>query len=75
VANCSTPSSRWWPSVDPLGTGLETGQDHCSKDVLGEIEWAKASLIAPADYPAHVIPDRRDCPVDPAHFVRIFDTL
>jgi DNA helicase-2/ATP-dependent DNA helicase PcrA len=54
-------------------TGLEPDKTLLA-DVLGEIEWAKASLIAPADYPAHVIPDRRDCPVDPAHFVRIFDT-
>ncbi|MGO1948265.1 MAG: ATP-dependent helicase, partial [Mycobacteriaceae bacterium] len=42
-------------------------------DLLGEIEWAKASLIAPADYPAHIVPDRRDCPVTPQEFVRIFD--
>ncbi|AGP31362.1 ATP-dependent DNA helicase UvrD2 [Corynebacterium terpenotabidum] len=42
-------------------------------DLLGEIEWAKSSLIAPGDYPAHIIPDRRDCPVDPEQFVRIFE--
>lgn len=43
------------------------------KDLLGEIEWAKSSLIAPEDYPAHIGPDRRDCPVAPEQFVRIFE--
>lgn len=42
-------------------------------DLLGEIEWAKASLIAPTAYPAHIGPDRRDCPVDPEKFVKIFE--
>lgn len=42
-------------------------------DLLGEIEWAKSSLIAPEDYPAHIGPDRRDCPVAPEQFVRIFE--
>lgn len=42
-------------------------------DLLGEIEWAKSSLIAPEDYPAHIVPDRRDCPVDAGQFVRIFE--
>lgn len=42
-------------------------------DLLGEIEWAKSSLIAPEDYPAHIVPDRRDCPVEPEQFVRIFE--
>jgi DNA helicase-2/ATP-dependent DNA helicase PcrA len=43
------------------------------KDLLGEIEWAKSSLIAPVDYPAHIGPDRRDCPVAPEQFVRVFE--
>ncbi|MEY8567437.1 ATP-dependent DNA helicase UvrD2 [Corynebacteriaceae bacterium 7-707] len=42
-------------------------------DLLGEIEWAKASLIAPSSYPAHIGPDRRDCPVEPEKFVKIFE--
>lgn len=42
-------------------------------DLLGEIEWAKSSLIAPVDYPAHIVSDRRDCPVDAEQFVRIFE--
>lgn len=42
-------------------------------DLLGEIEWAKSSLIAPSAYPARIVPDRRDCPVDAEQFVRIFE--
>lgn len=42
-------------------------------DLLGEIEWSKASLIAPTSYPSHIGPDRRDCPVDPEKFVKIFE--
>ena len=32
------------------------------RDLAGEIEWAKASLVAPADYPAAVARLRRDVP-------------
>jgi DNA helicase-2/ATP-dependent DNA helicase PcrA len=42
-------------------------------DLLGEIEWAKASLVAPTSYPARIGPDRRDCPVDAEKFVKIFE--
>ena len=42
-------------------------------DLLGEIEWSKASLIAPTSYPSHIGSDRRDCPVDPEKFVKIFE--
>lgn len=42
-------------------------------DLLGEIEWSKASLIAPTSYPSHIGPDRRDCPVEPEKFVKIFE--
>lgn len=53
------------------GAGLDPTASLLS-DVLGEIEWAKSSLIAPEDYPAHAVSDRRDCPVDPEKFVRVF---
>lgn len=53
-------------------TGLEPDRTLLA-DLLGEIEWAKASLIAPGSYPARIGPDRRDCPVDPERFVRIFE--
>lgn len=41
-------------------------------DIIGEIEWAKSSLVAPEDYPGRIVPDRRDCPVPPEQFVQIF---
>lgn len=41
-------------------------------DLLGEIEWAKSSLVAPEDYPGRIVPDRRDCPVPAEQFVQIF---
>ncbi|MFD3705707.1 ATP-dependent DNA helicase UvrD2 [Nocardia sp. NPDC058658] len=34
------------------------------RDLLSEIEWAKASLIAPEDYPAAAARHHRDAPVD-----------
>jgi DNA helicase II / ATP-dependent DNA helicase PcrA len=38
------------------------------RDLAGEIEWAKASLVSPADYPAEVARVRRDVPA-PAELV------
>ncbi|HIW96199.1 MAG TPA: ATP-dependent DNA helicase UvrD2 [Candidatus Corynebacterium gallistercoris] len=51
--------------------GVEAGKSMVA-DLIGEIEWAKSSLISAQDYPAHVVPQRRDCPVDPQKFVEIF---
>ncbi|MFV0493783.1 ATP-dependent helicase, partial [Mycobacterium sp.] len=34
------------------------------RDLVGEIEWAKASLIGPEEYPAAVAAARRDTPLD-----------
>ncbi|KAB1504146.1 ATP-dependent DNA helicase UvrD2 [Corynebacterium sp. 320] len=42
------------------------------KDLNEEISWAKSSLIVPEDYPRHVVPQRRDCPVEPERFVKVF---
>ena len=41
-------------------------------DLLGEIEWAKSSLVVPEDYPHVMDANRRDCPVDADKFVKIF---
>ncbi|PPK60825.1 ATP-dependent DNA helicase UvrD2 [Actinokineospora auranticolor] len=41
--------------------GVGTERDTL-RDLAGEIEWAKASLIAPEDYPAEVARARRDTP-------------
>ncbi|WP_246600143.1 ATP-dependent DNA helicase UvrD2 [Skermania piniformis] len=46
-------------------TGLPTGADGV-RDLAGEIEWAKASLIAPEDYPAAAHRHARDIPADAA---------
>ncbi|MEW5808705.1 MAG: ATP-dependent DNA helicase UvrD2 [Actinomycetota bacterium] len=46
-------------------TGLPTGTDNV-RDLAGEIEWAKASLISPEDYAATVAQSGRDIPFDAA---------
>jgi DNA helicase-2/ATP-dependent DNA helicase PcrA len=43
--------------------GLQVGTDDV-RDLAGEIEWAKASLISPEDYPAAVASAARDTPMD-----------
>ena len=45
--------------------GLPTGTDDV-RDLAGEIEWAKASLITPEDYPKAVAEAGRDIPFDAA---------
>lgn len=45
--------------------GLD-GQKETIRDVMAEIEWAKATLITPADYPGAVGAHRRTPPADPA---------
>lgn len=42
------------------------------RDVAAEIEWAKASLIAPEKYAEAVAEYRRDTPVQPAEMVRAY---
>ncbi|BBX17871.1 ATP-dependent DNA helicase [Mycolicibacterium duvalii] len=44
-------------------TGLPTGTENV-RDLAGEIEWAKASLISPETYPAAVAEAGRDIPFD-----------
>jgi DNA helicase-2/ATP-dependent DNA helicase PcrA len=44
-------------------TRLNTGTDDV-RDLAGEIEWAKASLIGPEEYPAAVAAVGRDIPLD-----------
>ncbi|MGH3612349.1 MAG: ATP-dependent DNA helicase UvrD2 [Pseudonocardia sp.] len=49
--------------VGPAAARAKAGTDAASlRDLAGEIEWAKASLITPADYPAMVVKLRRDTP-------------
>ncbi|MGH3673971.1 MAG: ATP-dependent helicase [Pseudonocardiaceae bacterium] len=69
-----------WPLVDhklrlvgqaAQRAGAGTGADDL-RDLAGEIEWAKASLIAAADYPAAVAAARRDTPAPAAQVAAIY---
>jgi DNA helicase-2/ATP-dependent DNA helicase PcrA len=51
--------------------GVGIGADDL-RDVAGEIEWAKASLVSAADYPAAVAAVRRDTPVPAAQVAVIY---
>ena len=42
------------------------------RDLAGEIEWAKASLITPEGYPAEVARIRRDVPTDAALVAKVY---
>lgn len=42
------------------------------RDLAGEIEWAKASLITPEDYPAEVARVSRDIPLDAAKIAAVY---
>ncbi|BBX71422.1 DNA helicase [Mycolicibacterium psychrotolerans] len=52
-------------------SGLPTGTDNV-RDLAGEIEWAKASLISPEDYPATVAESGRDIPFDAAKVAAVY---
>lgn len=51
--------------------GADTNSESV-RDLAGEIEWAKASLIAPADYPAAVARARRETPGDAAQVAAVY---
>jgi len=42
------------------------------RDLAGEIEWAKASLISPEQYPAKVAESARDIPLDAAKVAAVY---
>ena len=42
------------------------------RDLAGEIEWAKASLISPEQYPAEVAAAQRDIPLDAAKVAAVY---
>ncbi|MEI7717750.1 MAG: ATP-dependent helicase, partial [Mycobacterium sp.] len=50
---------------------VNTGTDTV-RDLAGEIEWAKASLIGPEDYPAAVAAAGRDIPLDAAKIAGVY---
>ncbi|WP_197501182.1 ATP-dependent DNA helicase UvrD2 [Mycobacterium sp. 852002-51057_SCH5723018] len=43
------------------------------RDLAGEIEWAKASLIGPEQYPSAVAAAGRDVPMDAAQIAAVYD--
>ncbi|MBV9319397.1 MAG: ATP-dependent helicase, partial [Mycobacterium sp.] len=51
--------------------GLQLSTDDV-RDVAGEIEWAKASLIGPEEYPAAVAAAGRDIPLDAAQVAGVY---
>ena len=51
--------------------GLQTGTDDV-RDLAGEIEWAKASLISPEGYAAAVAEAGRDIPFDAAKVAAVY---
>jgi DNA helicase-2/ATP-dependent DNA helicase PcrA len=53
------------------GAGLQLSTDDV-RDVAGEIEWAKASLISPEQYPDAVAAAGRDIPLDAAQVAAVY---
>ncbi|WP_199442575.1 ATP-dependent DNA helicase UvrD2 [Umezawaea beigongshangensis] len=53
--------------------GLSTDSDSL-RDLASEIEWSKASLIAPQDYPAAAERTHRDTPAPSPQLVRLYQT-
>jgi DNA helicase-2/ATP-dependent DNA helicase PcrA len=53
------------------GAGLHLSTDDV-RDVAGEIEWAKASLISPEQYPEAVAAAGRDIPLDAAQVATVY---
>lgn len=51
--------------------GLHAGSDDV-RDLAGEIEWAKSSLIGPEQYPATVAAAGRDVPLDAAQVAGVY---
>ncbi len=51
--------------------GLSSATDSV-RDLLSEIEWAKASLIAPEDYPAAAARQRREPPYDALRVAEVY---
>lgn len=52
-------------------TGLRADRT-AARDLAGEIEWAKASLVEPGEYAVAAAKAQRDVPVDPAKVAEVF---
>jgi len=56
-----------------LGRLLGRGSGVKAVDVAGEIEWAKARMVSPADYPREAAAARRRPPVAPQMMAELYD--
>jgi DNA helicase-2/ATP-dependent DNA helicase PcrA len=60
--------------VGPAAARAKMGTDAASlRDLAGEIEWAKASLVAPQDYPAEVARLRRSTPGPAEQVAQVYE--
>jgi DNA helicase-2/ATP-dependent DNA helicase PcrA len=59
--------------VQLLGRLLGRGSGIKAVDVAGEIEWAKARIVSPADYPREAAAARRRPPVEPHAMAELYD--
>ncbi|MGE3288655.1 MAG: ATP-dependent DNA helicase UvrD2 [Pseudonocardia sp.] len=60
--------------VGPAAARAKAGTDAASlRDLAGEIEWAKASLVAPQDYPAEVARLRRATPGPAEQIAEVYE--
>ncbi|HEY4190603.1 MAG TPA: ATP-dependent DNA helicase UvrD2 [Candidatus Limnocylindrales bacterium] len=61
------------PILAPLAAGLPGGYRYLAvRDLAGEIEWAKARRIQPADYETRAIAEDRDAPLPPDLMARLY---
>jgi DNA helicase-2/ATP-dependent DNA helicase PcrA len=61
------------PILAPLTAGLPGGYRYLAvRDLAGEIEWAKARRIRPADYGARAIAEDRDAPLPADLMARLY---
>ena len=61
------------PILAPLATGLPGGYRYLAvRDLAGEIEWAKARRIRPAEYEARAMAEDRDAPLPPDLMARLY---
>ncbi len=61
------------PILAPLAAGLPGGYRYLAvRDLAGEIEWAKARRIGPADYESRAIAEDRDAPLPPDLMARLY---
>jgi DNA helicase-2/ATP-dependent DNA helicase PcrA len=66
-----TPSKARLVGLAAAKVGLRADRT-AARDLAGEIEWAKSSMVEPADYPVAAAKAMREPPVDPARVAEVF---